>query len=194
VHAIFMKNLLKTYWGAWLLVGLWLVLQYAGGPMLWDYARPAIAEGEYWRLLSAHFVQLNTAHLVLNLLGLLAVLGVWGDVLRGIRPMILAVGIALGISLGLWFNETALQHYAGASGVLHGLFAAGIVLARRLDWRLRLLAAIGLIAKLVAETQFNTGSAALIGAPVIHASHQWGALFGALIAGLYTGFSPRRRR
>jgi rhomboid family GlyGly-CTERM serine protease len=194
VYAIFMKNLLKTYWGAWLLASLWCALQYAGGPILWDYARPAIAEGQYWRLLSAHFVQLNTAHLVLNLLGLLAVLGVWGEALCGARPLVLSIGMALGISLGLWFGTPHLLHYAGASGVLHGLFAAGIVLADKLGWRLRAFAALGLTAKLIAETQFNTGSADLIGAPVIHEAHQWGAFFGLLLAGAYAGFEHCRRR
>ncbi len=130
----------------------------------------------------------------MNSLGLLAIVSVWGQALRGARPVWLSLGIGLGISLGLWIGEPQLQHYAGASGVLHGLFAAGIVLAHDLSPRFRLMAAAALLAKLIAETQFNTGSAELIGAPVIHAAHQWGAVCGALLTSAYVAFTAARRR
>ena len=181
-HFAAIGSWLVRFWGAGVLLGLWCTLQYLGGPAWWDYARQDILSGQVWRLLSAHFVHLNTTHLLLNGLGLLAVLAVWGEALRGARPLLLAVGMALGISLGLWFNEPQLVHYAGASGVLHGLFAAGMVLTRDIGTGWRALAALGLAAKLVAETQLNTGSAELIGAPVIHAAHQWGALWGVILA------------
>ncbi|HES75478.1 MAG TPA: rhombosortase [bacterium] len=189
-----MRLITTRYWGAWLLLGLWCITQYAGGTALWDYSRPAIQHGQFWRLLSGHFVHLNSAHLALNALGLLAILSVWGKALGEAGPLLLSGAIALGISLALWLNEPQLIHYAGASGVLHGLFAAGIVLAHDASPRFRLAAAAALLAKLVAETQFNTGSAELIGAPVIHAAHQWGAVFGTLFATAYAALLHRRRR
>lgn len=172
----------RSYPGALLLLGLWVALQALGGPSVWDYAPTKIANGELWRALSAHFVHLNPAHLALNVLGLLAVVSVWHEALRGMRPLWLAVLMGLGISLGLSLSEPHLMRYAGASGVLHGLFAAGAVLSSNIAMYWRGLALLGLVGKLLLETQFPTGSSALIGAPVIHAAHQWGALSGFVLA------------
>ncbi len=172
---------------------IWITTQYIGGLAQWDYSRPAILDGQFWRALSGHFVHLNTTHLLMNALGLLGIVSVFGEALRLARPLLLSIGIALGISLALWLSEPQLIHYAGASGVLHGLFAAGIILAHDLNLRFRLMAAAALIAKLIAETQFNTGSAELIGAPVIHAAHQWGALWGAVLASAYVAFNLLNR-
>ncbi|MGD9888762.1 MAG: rhombosortase [Halothiobacillaceae bacterium] len=176
---------------------LWSSSQYFGGLGLWQYSRPAIIDGHMWRVLSGHFVHLNSTHLAMNALGLMAIVSVWGSRLGGARPLWLSIGISLGISLSLWWSEPQLLYYAGASGVLHGLFVAGIVLAHDLSLRFRLLAAAALIGKLITETQFNTGSAELIGAPVIHAAHQWGAAWGGLLAIGYAAYAarlnPRRR-
>ncbi len=173
---------------------IWVTMQYIGGLAQWDYSRPAILDGQFWRVLSGHFVHLNTTHLLMNALGLLGIVSVFGEALSLARPLLLSLGIAIGISLALWLSEPQLIHYAGASGVLHGLFAAGIILAHDLSARFRLVAAAALIAKLFFETQFNTGSAELIGAPVIHAAHQWGAVWGTFLASAYAAFTALRRR
>ncbi|MEW6764303.1 MAG: rhombosortase [Pseudomonadota bacterium] len=152
---------------------------------MWGFDRPEIGDGQVWRLLTAHFVHLNGTHLALNLLGLTGILLVWGQALGEARVLAAAfVGSACMASLGLWFMSPELVFYAGASGAVHGMFAAGCVLATRLGPIFRLVAALGLLLKLVTEVNFNTGTAELIGAPVIHASHQWGALGGVMIAGL----------
>ena len=176
---------MMRYQGVWLLLLIWPALQYIGGPTWWDFSRPAIDAGQCWRMFSAHFVHLNSVHLAMNALGLFAIVSVWGSALAGWRTLWLSLLLAPMISIALWLSEPQLQHYAGASGVLHGLFAAGLILAFDMRLRWRLLAALGLCSKLWLETQFNTGSAALIGAPVIHAAHQWGALFGGITATAY---------
>ena len=186
--------MLRRYPGVAFLLPLWIVLQYCGGLPWWEYSRPELQAGQLWRLWSAHFVHLNDTHLAMNALGLLAIVSVWGSALRGWRTLVLSLWIAPMISLALWLTEPQLAFYAGASGVLHGLFAAGIILARDIHPSWRGLAAVLLAVKLIGETQFNTGSAALIGAPVIHAAHQWGALFGALAASAYRWTMQNRRR
>ena len=165
-----------------LLGALWCVLQVLGGPALWGYDRLAIGDGQAWRLLTGHLVHLNAMHLVLNLLGLAGVVAVWGRELA--RPSVLLaifLGSALVTSLGLWL-QPRLDWYAGASGALHGLFAAGIVLAIGAGRMLRLVAALSLLLKLVLEAHVDSGTAGLIGAPVIQAAHQFGALGGTLAA------------
>lgn len=175
---------LARFWVPPVLLGtIWCVLQALGGPSLWGFDRQAIGDGQAWRLLTGHLVHLNAMHLALNLLGLAGVMAAWGRELA--RPSVLPVmfiGSALAASLGLWFMTPELAWYAGASGALHGLFAAGIVLARDAGSLLRLVAALGLLLKLVLETVVDTGTAGLIGAPVVHAAHQFGALGGTLAA------------
>jgi len=158
-------------------------LQALGGPAYWGYDRQAIEQGQVWRLLTGQLVHLNAAHLALNLLGLAAVMAVWGRELARAHTLSgIFLGSALAVALGLWFGKTNLAWYAGASGALHGLFAAGVVLAASADRRLRAVAALGLLLKLVLEAHVNTGTAGLIGAPVIHAAHQFGALGGLISA------------
>jgi rhomboid family GlyGly-CTERM serine protease len=178
------RPLLRPWWAALLLGGLWCVLQALGGPALWGYDRQAIGEGQVWRLLSGQLVHLNAVHLVLNLLGLAGVMAVWT---RELSPPLTLVGMLLGsagaVGVGLWWLVPEVAWYAGASGVLHGLFAAGIVLTTRASLGLRAAAALGLLLKLVLEGQLNPGTAELIGAPVIHAAHQFGA-FGGVVSAL----------
>ncbi|MEW5838533.1 MAG: rhombosortase [Pseudomonadota bacterium] len=180
------------YPGVALLLLLWLALQYAGGLTWWEYSRPALQAGQIWRVLSAHFVHLNDTHLLLNALGLLAITSLWSQALRGWSPSLLAAGIALGVTAGLWFRAEHLSYYAGASGVLHGLFIVGALLSQEIRWPWRLLAILGLLVKLLAEIHVDTGSAQLIGAPVIHAAHQFGALSGFVFCILILAISQRR--
>lgn len=162
---------------------LWCLLQWAGGPATWGYERAAIDDGQVWRLLTGNLVHINATHLALNLLGLAGVTAVWGRELGSWRVLAAVFsGSALAVGLGLWFTTPELAWYSGASGALHGLFAAGLVLATGTGRLFRLVAALGLLAKLAIETRLDTGTAELIGAPVIHAAHQWGAAGGLVIA------------
>ncbi|MGK0674485.1 MAG: rhombosortase, partial [Halothiobacillaceae bacterium] len=178
-----LRRLLLPWWPPLLLGTLWATLQALGGPATWGYERQAIEDGQVWRLLTGQLVHLNAIHLALNLLGLAGVMAVWGRELA--RPTVLLgmfLGSALAVGLGLWFLEASIDWYAGASGALHGLFAAGIVLATRINRMPQAVAALGLLLKLVLEAHLNTGSAELIGAPVIHTAHQLGACGGVVSA------------
>jgi rhomboid family GlyGly-CTERM serine protease len=173
---------------------LWGALQALGGPALWGYERQAIEDGQIWRLLTGQLVHLNTVHLALNLLGLAGVMAVWGrELAQPCALLVTYLGSACVVGIGLWFLEPKLAWYAGASGALHGLFAAGIVLATSVDRTLRAAAALGLLLKLVLETHVETGTAGLIGAPVIHVAHQLGA-FGGVVSALLWLFALSVRR
>lgn len=179
-----LRRLLLPWWPPLLLGTLWGTLQALGGPALWGYERQAIGDGQVWRLLTGQLVHLNAMHLALNLLGLAGVMAVWGQTLA--RPAVLLdmiLGSTIAVALGLWFLAPQVSWYAGASGALHGLFMAGIVLATETGRALRTAAALGLLLKLALEAHTGTGSAGLIGAPVIHAAHQFGA-FGGVVSAL----------
>ena len=86
---------------------------------------------------------------------------------------------ALGVCAGLWWLDPAVQWYLGASGVLHGVMAAGCVrrIAER-QWD-RWLLSIALVTKLLWEQHGAHFDAAM---PVIVDAHWLGALGGAAIA------------
>ena len=97
------------------------------GRELLRYERPAVLHGEYWRLVTGHFVHGSAQHLLLNAvgLGLIAALFPRDYSLRG-WLLILASSIAT-IDLGFVLLEPQLQWYVGLSGVLHGALAAGAI-------------------------------------------------------------------
>jgi rhomboid family GlyGly-CTERM serine protease len=115
--------------GLWLAAGCTVLLvPELGGDAareLLRYDRAALVAGQLWRLLSAHLVHLDLRHTVLNVLGFVLM---WGLFARDYRPqqwlLILLTGI-VGIDLGLWLLDPALDWYVGSSGVLHSAMAAG---------------------------------------------------------------------
>ena len=116
------------------------------------YDRTAIQAGEGYRVLSAHLVHLSHDHLVLNLLGLVALALVILDVLeaRGLALANVVSGLCVGFGL-LWLSPDV-EVCVGFSGVTHGLFAWGglrLVQAGRPHYGGGLLALLG--AKLLWE-------------------------------------------
>jgi rhomboid family GlyGly-CTERM serine protease len=146
------------------------------------YQRDAVANGELWRLATAHLVHHDGAHLALNVAGL-AVL--WWLFLRDARPaywVAVVVASASTVAAGLWFLRPDLQWYLGASGVLHGLWAAGGVAARR-RWRLEGDVTLALLAaKLAWEQWHGPLSQGVEQLPVIVDAHLHGALGGLAVA------------
>jgi rhomboid family GlyGly-CTERM serine protease len=149
----------------------------------WD--RTALADGEWWRLLTGNLVHLGTAHLLLNLVGLGLVWALVGDGLRGLRGLGVVVLASSAVGLGLWWGEPGLGWYVGLSGTLHGVLVAGaLVGSRRRPAESGLV--LGLVAvKLAWESLVGPlpGTAELVGGAVISAAHLYGAL-GGLLTGL----------
>jgi len=151
-----------------------------------SFFRPAIAQGEFWRLATGHLAHLGWSHLVLNLAGLFLVWYIVGAAFEWRHWLIIIVVTVAGMDIGLWYFEPQLLWYVGLSGLLHGLLAAGIVGAFRSGRiEVRILAAL-LAAKLVYEQLFGPlpGSEHTSGGPVIVASHAYGAVSGAIAAAL----------
>jgi rhomboid family GlyGly-CTERM serine protease len=146
-----------------------------------SFERSAIASGQWWRLLSAHFVHLDAEHAVLNSLGVVLMWALFARDYSPWRWVAIYWVSALAVSLGLWFGNPGLEWYVGASGALHGVMTAGTIahLRRRdLDgWIL----AIFIVAKLTYEQA--SGALPLSGSgDTIVDAHLYGAIGGVVIA------------
>lgn len=176
-----------SVWGLpvtlWLLAAALLCLALGGDAarQALRYDRLAIADGQLWRIWTAHFVHLGWQHASLNLLGLL--LCGWltpAAALRGLWRQ--ALWLALGVGLCLWAFSPEVPNYVGFSGVLYGLFVwslapqawrgdrfAGLALLLVLGWMLWQW----LGEPLRAEQQW-------IGGSVIGVAHVYGFVLAAL--------------
>jgi rhomboid family GlyGly-CTERM serine protease len=146
------------------------------------YEREAIAAGQWWRLFSAHFVHIDLEHALLNVLGVVLM---WAIFARDLRPrqwLVVTLASILAIDAGLWFWDTRVAWYVGASGLLHGFMAAGtLVHLRRRDldgWIL----AVFIVVKLGYEQWSGVLPFVESGMPVVLNAHLYGALGGFIAA------------
>jgi rhomboid family GlyGly-CTERM serine protease len=158
-------------------------IELAGEPLrhALSYQREAIASGQWWRLLSAHFVHLDAGHAVLNGLGLVLMWALFARDYSPLRWLAIYLTSALCISAGLWVLNPEVDWYVGASGALHGVMAAGTLAHLRhrdLDgWIL----AVFIVVKLSYEQL--AGSMPFAGAAnTIVDAHLYGAIGGLLLA------------
>jgi rhomboid family GlyGly-CTERM serine protease len=149
-----------------------------------EYRREAIAGGEYWRLLSAHFVHLGWGHLWLNLAALLLISMLLEETLSMTEWTVTTLVAALAIDLGLYLWNNDVKWYVGLSGVLHGYVAIGAV--RLLGQRPLLGAVLGLGIGLKLIWEQTAGpipfTQASAGGPVVVAAHLYGAAGGLIVA------------
>lgn len=157
-----------------------LILQAVGGPEAWRLDR-ALLLTQPWRLLTGHLVHVGWMHLLLNLAGaVLASILVGRAFTAGQWAWLMLICVA-GIDAGLLLLSPAIDWYAGFSGVLHGVVAAGAVASLAGARAMAALLLGGLVLKLVFEQLGAglTGTTQLIGAPVVVDAHLYGALAGA---------------
>jgi len=158
------------------------------------YERAAVFAGEAWRLVTAHLVHADAAHLGWNLLGVGIVAVLFAHDYAPRQWLVIAAASVAAIDAGFLLLEPQLEWYLGFSGVLHGLMAAGLVAWLRgsrdpFAWFVTAL----FVAKLAWEhwagpLPFTAESLSL---PVIHEAHTYGAVGGALAALWFVYRSPR---
>jgi rhomboid family GlyGly-CTERM serine protease len=146
------------------------------------YERVAIAAGEWWRLITAHFVHIDLEHTLLNLMGVVLM---WAIFARDLSPrqwLIVTTVVLLTIDAGLWFRDKGVDWYVGASGALHGFMAAGTyVHVRRGDldgWIL----VVFIVLKLGYEQLHGVLPFTESGMPVVLNAHLYGAIGGLIAA------------
>lgn len=155
------------------------------GRELFKYDRLAIGNGQYWRLVTAHFVHLGATHLLLNLAGLVLVWSLVGRYFTTARWSLVLMISTSAVSAGFWFADQNLLWYVGLSGVLHGLLFAGAIrgLSSRPGESAMLLLVVA--TKLAYEQLAGPlpGSESASGGDVVVNAHLFGALGGVVAAG-----------
>jgi rhomboid family GlyGly-CTERM serine protease len=174
-----------------------LLAETGGEPLrlVLRYDRAGLADGELWRLISGHLVHLGWSHLWLNLAGLLLVWILVGGVFSILQWCLIAIAAIAAMDAGFWFLKPELGWYVGMSGLLHGLFVAGIAGAlinlpgMRREAAFLLLLVAG---KLAYEAWSGSlpGSASVAGGNVVTEAHLYGAV-GGLAAGVLAALVAR---
>lgn len=165
------------------LCALLLLPTLAGDPgrLALRYDREALAAGQWWRLLTAHFIHLGFRHALLNAAGLALVWALFARDYTARQWVAVALGSIAAIDVGLWVCDSTVEWYVGSSGALHGLMAAGAIAhVRRREGTGALLSA-ALVAKLAYEHW--VGALPLSGSPsVVVSAHLYGAIGGCAVA------------
>lgn len=168
----------------WVIV-LSLIMILAQVPMihqliLWD--RDFIIQGQWWRILTGNLTHTNEIHLGMNLAALVALALLHRQYYRERCVVLLVWGAMPIIGLGMFF--TNFSTYAGLSGVLHGLFAWGVIRDIQNQLPFSRLLLFGLLAKLCWEVYSGSEGAtsALIEAHVAYQAHWIGAVTGGIVA------------
>jgi rhomboid family GlyGly-CTERM serine protease len=192
-HSWFRSANCDARYGATLLASLTLLLALNGlgdwGRSRLRYERAALAHAQWWRLLSGHLVHLGWRHALLNCAGLTLLWMLFAREFAPRRWLWIGLVAAASIDAGLWFLQPTVDWYLGASGVLHGAWAAGAcAMYRRADGGGAALLLL-LIVKLVYEQQ--SGTSLFEGElPLVPAAHLYGTL-GGLIGALLPRTRPK---
>ncbi|MEZ9156685.1 rhombosortase [Vibrio lentus] len=146
--------------------------------VVWD--KNAIADGQWWRILTGNFSHTNYSHLLMNLVGLWIISYLFQPNKKQLLSALLFISLVTGFALLL----SSIQIYVGLSGTLHGLFGLFALRealnGRNSSW----LLVFGLIAKIAWEQFFGPSSTTgeLINARVAIEAHLAGALAGGFMA------------
>jgi rhomboid family GlyGly-CTERM serine protease len=160
-----------------------LQLNSASVEPLLQFDRSALAQGEYWRLFSAHLIHTNRWHLLMNLAALAVIFLMHVPHYTAQRILYLLVaGLGL-IGLAIWLWSPAISYYLGLSGWLHALLVWGACQDIQRHWSSGWLILAGVAAKIGWE-QWQGASQqliTLIEADVATDAHFYGAVTGLLL-------------
>ncbi|MFU8783631.1 rhombosortase [Aliidiomarina sp.] len=132
-----------------------------------------------WRIFTTHLVHLNSAHLAVNCIALLAIAVIFRNHVKGR----LLINVMLISALAATLIPVLLaQDYAfvGLSGVLHGVVVYGGLLIMRTQRPVGVTILLIVIVKLVIDLMLADTQNEWLGAEVAYLCHVGGAIGGAL--------------
>jgi rhomboid family GlyGly-CTERM serine protease len=173
----------KLPWRSFIMVTAAVVayLVLGAAPESYVFDRQAIVQGEWWRLITGHWVHSDLTHASWDI-GALLLFGLLFEArLQWRLPMTLLLA-SVGVDAWLWWGNSALQYYCGLSGVLNSLLIVGL-LQMWTDSRhpLILLTAIGAAIKILVEIYFDQSLLIHTAWPSVPTTHAAGFICGLLL-------------
>ena len=170
-------------------VALWLAVLAVGDELLYDlelfarFREDGVAEGQWYRLLTAVFLHQSPMHIAFNMLSLWWLGPPLEAALGRVRFIALYLLAGLGGSALTYVVADPLQPSLGASGAIFGLLGATAVLMRRLNYDMRPVVALLVLNLIFTFTWSNIS---------------WEAHVGGLVVGTAVAFglvhAPRDKR
>lgn len=150
------------------------------------YERIAIINGAIWRVVTGQLVHWNWSHLIMNLAALALILVINNNIKLKINWSRITFICLISVGLGLFIFNPEVAWYVGLSGLIHGWFAAGIIILFQQGHNKTIWLLLILIIKLIYEKWQMplTGSLISTDVIIISAAHWYGALSG-LVIGLF---------
>jgi membrane associated rhomboid family serine protease len=166
------------------------VLQHTSTRMQQDLVLwpPAVADGQYYRLVTSAFLHYGLAHIVFNMWALWAVGPQLEQWLGRLRFGVLYGLSGLGGSVLVYLLSPLNTATAGASGAIFGLFGATFVLFRRLR-----LDARGIVFLIVINLVITFVVPAVSAQAISWQGHVGGLVTGTLVAAVFA-YVPARQR
>ncbi len=144
---------------------------------------PAVADGDWYRLLTSAFLHYGPTHILFNMWALYVVGPPLEAALGRVRFIALYVMSALGGSVLVYLLSSLGAQTAGASGAVFGLFGATFVIGKRLNLDVRWVIGLILINLVITFVVPN----------ISWQGHIGGLVTGAVIAAAYA-YAPRKNR
>ena len=146
------------------------------------YNRELIANGEYWRFLSGHFLHSNGNHFMLNTAAVTLLWALHGQYYTYKNYPFIFVSSAMVCGLAMFWLSQDIALYVGLSGVLHGFFLWGALMDIKHKEKTGYLLLVGVILKIAHEQIYGASADVekLINASVATDAHLYGAVGGLL--------------
>lgn len=162
--------------------------------LAWRYDRQQLLAGEWWRLFSAHLVHLGAAHALFNGAGVALLWALFARQWRATQWSCIVLLAMLAVDAGLWWRMPQVSWYMGASGVLHGVWAAGAIAQLHRGVPRSFLPLALLLLKLAVEAARAASLLLPQELPVISQAHVYGAVGGGLLPAWWRWRGWRARR
>jgi rhomboid family GlyGly-CTERM serine protease len=157
-----------------------------------EYQRDSILAGEYWRLLTGHFVHLGWSHMWLNAGSMMTLIVLFRQHLDARRLAVLIPPLGVAISAAFLLFDPEIQWYRGASGLVYALIAWSLLDALSRHPQRLVPGALLLVMLAKVGYDYTTRVAVVdVGAPVIVEAHVYG--IAAAVVG-YAGVTITRLR
>lgn len=157
-----------------------LFILFGAAPETLVYSRETIQQGEWWRLITGHWVHSDSGHALWDISALL-LLGWFYETHTRQSLLRLLVPSSLFISAAIWFLLPELDYYCGLSGILHSLLVITFYQHWRQHQQIEYLAVIVFtVIKIVIEMNLSTALFTNTAWPALPESHLYGVIFAAI--------------